>query len=240
MKKTILLTLILTTLCLLAACGKTESKSAAIESESVTELQSEENATAEAPEDLDGVHIYSDNPEEISVAEDGKTITISLKGNATTGYMWSAELFDKGVLEEVSSEYIPDDNKEGLAGAGGIWTATYTVKGNGRATILSDYAREWETDPIESRQITVTVADGQITDVENVTLEIEPSEEETTAAETAPETEAETVAETIAETPAETQTPETEVASLAPIPEETVFVPEEGNDMGCLDDGLTW
>lgn len=225
----------------LSACSSKVETSEEPTPAAVTETQAPSIEETTQPS---GPAIYSDKSEEISVSDDAKELTITLEGNATTGYEWSFSLYGDKVLKEVSTEYIVNDHAEGMVGVGGRWVSKYKVTGDGKATILADYQRSWEDAPIESKQITVTVSEGKIISVENMQLEIDPVEEtfieETTASETVEETqEAETTAP--AKTPETQPQSETEPVTVAPaIPEETVFVPENGNDMGCIDDGLTW
>jgi predicted secreted protein len=80
-----------------------------------------------------------------SMAQEQKTATIELEANATTGYTWVYTMSPKGVIQEVSSEYVPDKNNEGITGAGGKQIFTFEAIAEGEAELVFSYLREWET-----------------------------------------------------------------------------------------------
>lgn len=76
-----------------------------------------------------------------------------------------------------------------------------------------------------------------------ISLPEETKEEETTPASTETETETETVTATETETETQTEAAAEETTAeqtLPALPEETAYVPEIADDMGCVNDGLTW
>jgi len=80
-----------------------------------------------------------------SMMQEQKTATIELEANATTGYIWVYTISPESVIREVSSEYIPDKNKEGIAGAGGKQIFTFEAIAEGEAELVFSYLRKWET-----------------------------------------------------------------------------------------------
>jgi len=83
-----------------------------------------------------------------SMTQEQKTATIELKSNATTGYKWVCAISPpEGVVRQVSDEYIPDENKEGVTGAGGKQVFTFEAIAKGEAELVFSYLRTWETVP---------------------------------------------------------------------------------------------
>jgi inhibitor of cysteine peptidase len=88
----------------------------------------------------------------------GKTFTIALDANATTGYSWSQTVGDKTVVSFVSNAYAAETRDPQVVGGGGTDTFTFKAVGKGTTTITLDYARVWESvPPAQTRTITVTV-----------------------------------------------------------------------------------
>jgi predicted secreted protein len=77
--------------------------------------------------------------------QEQKTATIKLEGNETTGYTWIYTMSPGGVIRLVSKIYVPDENKEGIAGIGGKYTFTFEAIAEGEAELVFSYLREWET-----------------------------------------------------------------------------------------------
>jgi predicted secreted protein len=50
----------------------------------------------------------------------------------------------KGVIQEVSNEYVPDKNNEEITGAGGKQILTFEAIAEGEAELVFSYLREWE------------------------------------------------------------------------------------------------
>ena len=88
----------------------------------------------------------------------GKTFTIALDANATTGYSWSQTVGDTNVVAFVGNEYVAEVRDPQVVGGGGIDTFTFNAIGKGTTTITLTYARSWESvPPAKTRTITVTV-----------------------------------------------------------------------------------
>lgn len=106
----------------------------------------------------------SETIEVTPVAESGTTVeaavgdkvVVSLEANATTGFEWQFTAGETFVIE--SSEYVPDPNPSGMAGAGGTQVVTLEVTEAGSSDLLGFYVRPWETpspDPQPDFQMTV-------------------------------------------------------------------------------------
>ena len=77
----------------------------------------------------------------------GRTITIELKANPTTGYKWQVlEKSNEGVLmQEGEGEYIPSDtNIPRRRGSGGVQIYRFKALKQGEATLVFEYKRPWE------------------------------------------------------------------------------------------------
>ncbi len=88
----------------------------------------------------------------------GKSFTITLDSNPTTGYKWQiARQMDTGPVELIGSKYIPPET--GLTGAPGKEEWHFKAIKEGRATISFDYLRPWEEDelPAQTKSFVVTI-----------------------------------------------------------------------------------
>ena len=97
--------------------------------------------------------------EQLEIAA-GKTFTVTLDSNATTGFSWQlAGNSDDSVVELVNSEYQTSQATEGLMGAGGQEVWTFKALNKGESTISMQYSRPWETgvEPAETFELTVVV-----------------------------------------------------------------------------------
>ena len=88
----------------------------------------------------------------------GKTFTIALDANATTGYNWSQTIKDTNVVAYVDNAYVAAATGPQTVGGGGTDTFTFKAVGKGTTTITLTYARPWESVPAaQTRTITITV-----------------------------------------------------------------------------------
>ena len=88
----------------------------------------------------------------------GKTFTIALDANASTGYNWSQTTKDTNVVAYVDNAYMPEARDPQVVGGSGTDTFTFKAVGKGTTTITLTYARPWESvPPAQTRTITVTV-----------------------------------------------------------------------------------
>jgi len=90
---------------------------------------------------------FAQEPKEAKTIEvgAGHNFTITQEANATTGYQWQfAKPLDEGVLQLISSDYLPD--KTGLTGSGGKQVWVFKALKAGRSGIVFQYVRPWEKD----------------------------------------------------------------------------------------------
>jgi len=88
----------------------------------------------------------------------GKTFTIALDANATTGYNWSQTTKNTNVVAYVDNAYVAAAADPQVVGGGGTDTFTFKAVGKGTTTITLNYARPWESvPPAQTRIITITV-----------------------------------------------------------------------------------
>jgi inhibitor of cysteine peptidase len=74
----------------------------------------------------------------------GKTFTVTLPANRTTGYSWQIGEFTPGIVKMISEDYTLAENTRGLVGAGGEQIWTFEAVNAGEVTIHFEYARPWE------------------------------------------------------------------------------------------------
>ncbi|MHB8070669.1 MAG: protease inhibitor I42 family protein [Candidatus Cryosericum sp.] len=88
----------------------------------------------------------------------GRTFTIALDANPTTGFGWRQSIKDPAIVAYVSDAYVAENRDPQVVGGGGTHTFTFKALIKGTTTITLSYARVWESVPAaQSRTITVTV-----------------------------------------------------------------------------------
>ncbi|MDD4889309.1 MAG: protease inhibitor I42 family protein [Phycisphaerae bacterium] len=95
-------------------------------------------------------------------AKVGGSVVIKLKGNATTGYLWTVKSVDgKSVTAVGDVKYTPAAAAQGVVGSGGVFVATFKAAAAGKAVITMGYTRPWEKNkpPLETFRVTVEVAE---------------------------------------------------------------------------------
>ena len=85
----------------------------------------------------------------------GQRLTIKLKGNATTGYSWILNKYNKKLVKFINVNYVVDNNK--LLGSGGTWVTNFQVLKPGRSEIRFIYKRPWEKDKPPSEKFFVEI-----------------------------------------------------------------------------------
>lgn len=88
----------------------------------------------------------ADNGQSFTVSV-GDTIEVTLPGNPTTGFAWSAALSDEdGALLEQEGDptYVPETSDETLVGGGGTYTFRFKALAEGEAELKLVYARSFE------------------------------------------------------------------------------------------------
>ena len=96
----------------------------------------------------------------------GKTLTIKLPSNETTGYTWSYEV-SGDILKNTADKYEVDASAGSMTGVGGTQTYEFEGTGAGKATVTLTYARSWEkTESDQTCSVTVEAdANGNITNL---------------------------------------------------------------------------
>ena len=88
----------------------------------------------------------------------GKTFTVALDANMSTGYNWTQTTKDTNVVAYVDIAYVATASSTQVVGGSGTVTFTFKAVGKGTTTIHLAYARPWEkVPPAQTRTITVTV-----------------------------------------------------------------------------------
>ncbi len=89
------------------------------------------------------------------------SLTITLPGNATTGYEWTAFVLGGNSVEidEAESSYASLPDAEGMTGAGGIYTFKLNALQPGESLVRFTYARSWEGTPANELLLLVVVED---------------------------------------------------------------------------------
>ncbi len=87
----------------------------------------------------------------------GETVTVTLAGNPTTGYLWELTGIERTVLTPDAEPGFSADSP--LAGSGGRFTFRFAAAAAGTSPVRLVYRRPWEKDvpPLRSFDLTVTV-----------------------------------------------------------------------------------
>ena len=90
----------------------------------------------------------------LAIERAAQVTVISVAGNASTGYAWTANVEDRNVAALLSVEYIVDDYEGDVmpAGIGGTYFFTFSAVGVGETLVNFSYARSWEDEAIETEQ----------------------------------------------------------------------------------------
>lgn len=96
---------------------------------------------------------------------EGEVLTVRLDSNPTTGYSWNYKISDEEILEHLTDELVLPEAKEGFAGAGGTWCASFkpSFQKDGDVTLTLNYARPWESQPIFIKTLSLSVKEKKIT-----------------------------------------------------------------------------
>ena len=85
----------------------------------------------------------------------GDRFVIALESNPSTGYQWTAASSDAGVVELVGDEDVRPDTT--LVGAPGTKRFFFDAVAVGTATLQLRYARSFQPDDPDARELTYTV-----------------------------------------------------------------------------------
>ena len=104
--------------------------------------------------------IQSDSGKTVSLHQN-QTMTISLKGNASTGYGWEVVPGAESILtQQGNSQYVPDSTEPGMVGGGGTYTYTFKAAALGTASLQLIYRAPWMTGTPPAQTFAVTVVVG--------------------------------------------------------------------------------
>jgi inhibitor of cysteine peptidase len=99
----------------------------------------------------------ADNGKTIKVAV-GKSLTIALEGNPTTGYQWQTGKIDgASVREEGKPEYAAKKHPAGMVGVGGTFVFRFKAVKPGKSAIKLVYLRPWEKDTPPAKSFVVKI-----------------------------------------------------------------------------------
>jgi inhibitor of cysteine peptidase len=99
----------------------------------------------------------ADNGKTIKVAA-GKSLTIALEGNPTTGYQWQTGKIDgASVRAEGKPEYAAKKHPAGMVGVGGSFVFRFKAVKPGKSEIKLVYLRPWEKDTPPAKSFVVTI-----------------------------------------------------------------------------------
>jgi inhibitor of cysteine peptidase len=88
---------------------------------------------------------------------EGDTLTVTLDGNTTTGYIWLMQTMDPAILKQVGEPaYAPESD---AIGAPGTISLTFQAVKSGQADLVLNYMRSFEKDmaPLHTFEVTVVV-----------------------------------------------------------------------------------
>ena len=98
-----------------------------------------------------------DGKDKADISADKNSFSISIDENPTTGYRWSQKIADESIIKLAKDNY--NAPQSGLVGAGGTRVFTYTAVAPGKTTIVLNYERSWEGNPIKTLTVSVEVAE---------------------------------------------------------------------------------
>ncbi len=88
------------------------------------------------------------------VIDSGKSFTITLPSNGSTGFAWEATVPASGAVEQTDQKYVEGGAMPGASGQE-VWT--FKALKAGTATIKLDYSRPWEGGEKAVRTLTINV-----------------------------------------------------------------------------------
>lgn len=94
---------------------------------------------------------YTNDSKEIKVKA-GKSFSISLSSNRTTGYEWEpANSFNDRIIRLLSKQYLPGNSN--LPGSGGTENWNFIALSKGETAVVLEYVRPWEKDKQPAKKI---------------------------------------------------------------------------------------
>ena len=95
-------------------------------------------------------------PKPVEYSADGRSVSIALTENGTTGYRWKCKINDENIVGLSGDKFINTADPM-LMGAPGTRVFTFTSKTVGKTTVELSYLREWENIPIETVTVEIEV-----------------------------------------------------------------------------------
>ena len=90
-----------------------------------------------------------------------QTLTVSLKGNGSTGFVWEIVPGAESILtQQGDAQYVPDNTAPGTVGGGGTYTYTFKATALGTASLTLIYHQPWMTSTPPAQTFAVTVVVG--------------------------------------------------------------------------------
>lgn len=83
--------------------------------------------------------------------DEGKTFTIALNENPTTGYSWTYAISDEGIIAKSKDVFEAESTDTQLVGAGGMRIVSFKGLKKGSAIITFVYERSWEKNPEDEK-----------------------------------------------------------------------------------------
>ena len=107
------------------------------------------------------IFVFAADTNAVTVKSIQPQFTISLAGNATTGYVWLPTTYDSHLIELLSSSYVTNKNTK-LMGAPGTFVFTFKAlpaafSAPQSTTITFMYSRPWVADKTDAEQVQYTV-----------------------------------------------------------------------------------
>lgn len=98
------------------------------------------------------------NNSQIISAVIGENITISLNGNATTGYKWQFSCENGTLFKVLNETYVPNKHPSGMVGVGGKYIYQIKPLQKGTFNIIARYYRPWEQfNPQKDKSLKFTI-----------------------------------------------------------------------------------
>lgn len=89
------------------------------------------------------VKVFGKQDRDITVSA-GKRFMIQLEENPSTGYAWSFNISDKGIVYLFDNKFDDNPTDNLIVGSNGMRNLTFMGKSRGIATISFVYERSWE------------------------------------------------------------------------------------------------
>lgn len=82
------------------------------------------------------------------------TYDIELDSNPSTGYTWSYDVSEEGIVKFTKDEFVLPEESKNLSGAPGKQIYQITGESEGEVEITFTYSRKWEEDSLDASGFT--------------------------------------------------------------------------------------